>query len=689
MENNAVEAAVTHGLPPLGPGNTTSAEDIAGAPYDDGPPGDSEVIWGPLNNPHYLEDNYTVEMGYTLIILPGSDIRFQPGTGLIVHGSLEADGGDVGISFTSNLTIKNPGDWNGIYFDGGFLNIMYNCILDYATDGVYVWNMGMIGGGIQESIIRDNTNYGVYLDFVMGGPMINNTDIFNCYYGVYSRSSSLMMNSNEIFDNTYGVYLGILPGFGPIGPSLWLNNITNNVLDGVRVVGEMPSINNNNITFNGQHGIFIEDDPMVIFSWAWIEGNRLENNSDTGILVDGIAITILNNTILNGTDGIYAIASADPWIEDNWIEKSGIGGSGISFENSVGNITTTTIKKGKHGIFSTGSSVNVSNSLIEDWGVNGIYARGGSSMLVENTTMFSSTGNSISIHEDSHVTYLNSTFDKQTTFCTPLSNLTIKWWVHVKVNESDGDPAQGAQVWLNNTFEENVISNTTDSGGWIYWVQVTEYVEGFGAVDYDTHIATAVNNSEFGSTFVDIDFYQIVYIDLGSISAYQIPLLPGWNMVSIPLNQTDTTLGKVLESVDGNYKAVQWFDTTDLGDPWKHNKVGKLFGNDLSNINHKMGMWILLDKSDTLLVNGDLLPTTDTQLYTGWNLVGYPSLKNRTIVDALSSIAGKYDAVYHFNASDSLDPWKSDVQGDLTEMRPGEGYWIHATEDCIWSLDGM
>jgi hypothetical protein len=99
-----------------------------------------------------------------------------------------------------------------------------------------------------------------------------------------------------------------------------------------------------------------------------------------------------------------------------------------------------------------------------------------------------------------------------------------------------------------------------------------------------------------------------------------------------------------------------------------------------------MGFWIYMDSQEILNVKGYIPLNINISLYTGWNFVGYPSLDTNDLAFALSSIAGKYDAVYHFNATDSLDPWKSDINGDLNFMRPGEGYWIHVTEDCIWLL---
>lgn len=646
VSNNTVEAAVSHGQGPIGPGNNTSAEDLAGAPYDDSPSGDWQVIWSPLNNPHYIEDNYTVEMGWNLIILPGSEIRFQPGTRLIVYGSLTADGLGVGITFTSNQTIKNPRDWDGIYVEGGFINIMNNCDLEYSIDGIHLSNWGMLGMGIQNSYIHDNANYGVYLNFVMGGPMLQSNEIYNNSYGVFSLSSTLQMMNNNVYNNENGVFLGIVPAAFPMGPWIWQNNITNNLEDGVIVAGDMPGITENNISFNGRHGIYAYKDPLFGPMTPWIQGNKIENNTDTGIRLDEMNPEIMQNTILNGTYGIYLNSSL----------------------------------------------TNITDSQIQGWSDSGILTEGVNSSLVfvENSSLSSPSGYSFSLNEDSHITTLNTTFDKsRVNIQDGQSNLTVNWWVHIKVNESDGDPAQGAQVWLNNSFGYTVRSDSTDSQGRIDWIQVTEYIEGFGEVDFDTHIGSALNNSESGITYADVNSFKIIYIDLNLVRDFQIPLQKGWNMISVPLNQTDTALGKVLESIDGKYSAVQWYDIMDTNDFWKHNSVGKTIGNDLFKINNKMGIWINMDVSDTLYIGGELLTITDIQLYKGWNLVGYPSLKVRTVVDSLSSIAGKYDAAYQYNASDSLDPWKSDIDLDLTQMGPGEGHWIHATEDCTWTIDGM
>jgi hypothetical protein len=82
---------------------------------------------------------------------------------------------------------------------------------------------------------------------------------------------------------------------------------------------------------------------------------------------------------------------------------------------------------------------------------------------------------------------------------------------------------------------------------------------------------------------------------------------------------------------------------------------------------------------DYLIVAGRVPFDTEIPMKTGWNLVGYPCPENKTVADALSSIAGKYNIV------DTYDP----VTGKVVRLDPsdfmetGRGYWVHATEECV------
>jgi hypothetical protein len=95
-------------------------------------------------------------------------------------------------------------------------------------------------------------------------------------------------------------------------------------------------------------------------------------------------------------------------------------------------------------------------------------------------------------------------------------------------------------------------------------------------------------------------------------------------------------------------------------------------------------------------------PTTFTfeteihmQLYEGWNLISFaPYIVDQDIDAVLSSIAGQYNSVQWFDASDPADPWKHYVPGkpfgnDLLTITNQMGLWIHMKNDAILEHDNQ
>jgi hypothetical protein len=170
--------------------------------------------------------------------------------------------------------------------------------------------------------------------------------------------------------------------------------------------------------------------------------------------------------------------------------------------------------------------------------------------------------------------------------------------------------------------------------------------------------------------------------------SYNIQLSEGWNLISIPFIQTDTDLTSVLNSINGSYNAVQWYDNGDNSDHWKHNHISKPPQmNDLWGIDHKMGIWVhVTQPGGVLLQCSGIIPDENQSisLKTGWNLVGYPSLTNKTRDVALNNLTfnTEIDAIWTYNASSQL--WKQ--IGDLDYFERGRGYWIHVKTDCVWEV---
>jgi hypothetical protein len=86
-----------------------------------------------------------------------------------------------------------------------------------------------------------------------------------------------------------------------------------------------------------------------------------------------------------------------------------------------------------------------------------------------------------------------------------------------------------------------------------------------------------------------------------------------------------------------------------------------------------------------LVVLGDDLQSNQTiSLNQGWNLVGYPSTKNRTRISALNNIdfGTDVDSIWTYNATSLI--WKE--IGTTDSFKLGMGYWIHSKVAKSWDV---
>jgi hypothetical protein len=169
-----------------------------------------------------------------------------------------------------------------------------------------------------------------------------------------------------------------------------------------------------------------------------------------------------------------------------------------------------------------------------------------------------------------------------------------------------------------------------------------------------------------------------------------IPLFKGWNMISIPPYLLDSSPEDVLSSISGEYDAVRAYYASDPVDPWKEFRPDKSFGNDLTVITAMDGLWIHM-KNDAVLIPDHKDPTPDPLfngtsmgLEAGWNLVGYPSVRTRSVDDALVNVT--YDMVQTYDAASGKWLTYDGISGDLTHMEMGRGYWIHCPVFNEWQV---
>jgi hypothetical protein len=172
------------------------------------------------------------------------------------------------------------------------------------------------------------------------------------------------------------------------------------------------------------------------------------------------------------------------------------------------------------------------------------------------------------------------------------------------------------------------------------------------------------------------------------LPSFKIPVVLGWNLLSLPLNPASTTLPGALTDNDGDtlWSSVMWYDPTQVANHWKQYRTawpGSM--NDLKVVDSTMGLWIYITQLGDGYLNrsGTLPSSTSIQLRAGWNLVGYPTMAtNMTIATAFWGTG--VDAVEAF---DPAQPYRTKVVGSSYIMKPGEGYWVHTAVDTVWTVD--
>ena len=157
-----------------------------------------------------------------------------------------------------------------------------------------------------------------------------------------------------------------------------------------------------------------------------------------------------------------------------------------------------------------------------------------------------------------------------------------------------------------------------------------------------------------------------LYAQWSSMPTHAINLNAGWNLVSFNLIPADPDIEVVLADVlDDVILVYAWNGQTSS---WLHFDPDVTYGNNLTELDEGMGFWINMAEDATLPISGTEPTTTAIPLYTGWNLIGYPSEAIGVLPDALDGITGKYNLVMAYHAADTADPWKL--------YEPGVPAWV-------------
>ena len=389
--------------------------------------------------------------------------------------------------------------------------------------------------------------------------------------------------------------------------------------------------------------------------------NQEVNNATVGILLGFSS----SNTIANNT------ASSNNWI-------------GIYLWSNCNNntiVNNTASSNNEYGIILSSSNSNtIANNTASSNNQDGIILSYCSNNTIANNTISSNDRYGITLSPSSSNTIVNN---------------------NISSNNLAGIYIEDLDSFDNSIFHNNIINNTnqanddTDNGnqwdnsyplGGNYWSDYSG-VDNYKGPFQDIPGSDGIGDTPYIIDADSQDNYPLIEPFKNRTFENYTVLKQGWNLISIPLIQEVQNLTTVLQMIDGYYDAVQWYDSSNQNKPWKHNKIGKFFGNNLTHLNESMGFWIhITNPGDTIFLYNGTQPTSNQSipLHPGWNMVGYPSLTNRNRTAALNNLTFglEVDAIWTFNAA--TQKWEEIKGGDYFEL--GRGYWIHSKVTKVWDV---
>jgi hypothetical protein len=201
---------------------------------------------------------------------------------------------------------------------------------------------------------------------------------------------------------------------------------------------------------------------------------------------------------------------------------------------------------------------------------------------------------------------------------------------------------------------------------------------------YVVRAEDAVGNREMNTNAVQ---------EPGSTPPYAISLTGklanSWVFVSFPSSLSgaiQTILNDATAGDSGTtWTVAKWFNAQDKADPWKTYRVGSTV-NDMPTMTNTMGvwLWITANGGDQVLTLSNYAPypaaAANINLYTGWNMVGYPSATNRL---GTATLPAQVDYVSVWQAA---TPYVTDLAPGTVTMSHGNAYWVRVTADCTWTV---
>jgi len=174
-------------------------------------------------------------------------------------------------------------------------------------------------------------------------------------------------------------------------------------------------------------------------------------------------------------------------------------------------------------------------------------------------------------------------------------------------------------------------------------------------------------------------------VNCSTVSTISIPLTQGWNLISLPLQPSPTTVNTFLDNnITGGSYINLW--GRDNSANWLTYPQLTAY-TAMTDVTTGSGYWLNMSAAGTLQVEGTTANRNIT-LGAGWNMVGYSSVISQGVSDAVENIAGSIDCIWARSNGQWLSYDPTRPINSLTTLEPGMGYWIKIMDGgaATWDL---
>jgi YD repeat-containing protein len=184
----------------------------------------------------------------------------------------------------------------------------------------------------------------------------------------------------------------------------------------------------------------------------------------------------------------------------------------------------------------------------------------------------------------------------------------------------------------------------------------------------------------------------------------QLVMLQGWNLLALRLEPGDNSIDTLFTGIISNVTSIWKWDLSGESPVWavylpddQDGDYAKSKGfNQLSELNPGEGFWVNAKQNQDIDLEGTPPSEVSISLVSGWNLTGLKSETGTTAANLISGKQGSITSIWKWDLSGESPVWAvylpDDQDGDyakskgfnqLSELNPGEGFWVNAKQAAV------